>query len=187
MCSNNSVTAIVSVEALSIIHLLMNNLRAGLSIDEFRNPLMQTFPSIGNIFNLYKKLNLQSFNRTFWIQFIESIIAKREEVTRQYAAFDQNESAIVDVESSENWLETGCFYFLDKVRNRPLYHPRESRTVSQASEIEGNCNKYYESFGSRGITNGAMVLHCNHGYFIGYHMFKTSEGLNDLFSALFTR
>jgi len=51
----------------------------------------------------------------------------------------------------------------------------------------GLCNKYYETFAKGKWTNGIMVFMCPHGYYIGYHFFESSEGLNDVFSVLYTR
>ena len=188
MCSNNSVTAILCEEAVAVLSLLKHDLHARLTYQMYREPLMQCFPSLGELFNTFLKCNLQNINRSFWIHFIRDILSKRVEVVSQYHNGDADDCTVEEEEEEENWLNTGCFYFLDKVRNRPLYPLYEGETNRQAvSANPGNCNKFFDTYGSKGITNGAMVLHCPHGFFIGYHLFNTSEGLNDVFSSLFTR
>lgn len=87
--------------------------------------------------------------------------------------------------------QTGCFYGGPRIRNRPDYpnlksdKKTERATVTESGGSIG-CNKYYETYGKKGLTGGLMVAWCTHSVCLGFHCIPKGEGRNDVFSAIFT-
>lgn len=88
--------------------------------------------------------------------------------------------------------QTGSYYSLPVRRHRPLY-PKirgdgQKDQKAQQEELKGEgCRKYYEQYVQRGLTGGIMVCWCTHSICYGFHCIPTSEGRDDVFSALVTR
>lgn len=87
--------------------------------------------------------------------------------------------------------QTGSFYGRPRIRNRPQYtalrsdNKRERGAVTETGGAIG-CNKYYETYGKKGLTGGLMVAWCTHSVCLGFHCIAKGEGRNDVFSAIFT-
>ncbi|KAI8849707.1 hypothetical protein BC829DRAFT_361767, partial [Chytridium lagenaria] len=81
-----------------------------------------------------------------------------------------------------------------EMRQRPQYKNLgradnlPSRTYSNTSSKPSGCPKYYErQRKAKSLTAGAMVFLCRHRFYIGFHMFPSAEGINDVFSTILTR
>lgn len=94
--------------------------------------------------------------------------------------------------TAHDYYQTGCFYSLPIRRHRPVY-PRirgdgQKDQKAQQEELKGEgCRKYYEQYVQRGLTGGIMVCWCTHSICYGFHCIPSSEGRDDVFSALVTR
>lgn len=87
--------------------------------------------------------------------------------------------------------QTGCFYPMPKVRERPIYNglPHDGsyeRNVLTGREGIG-CSKYYAAYGKKGFTGGLLGFWCTHGICLGFHCIPEGEGRNDVFSGVYTR
>ncbi|TEB10932.1 hypothetical protein FA13DRAFT_1759730 [Coprinellus micaceus] len=71
---------------------------------------------------------------------------------------------------------TGCFYSLPPIRHRPIY-----------PSIPGDSKKTRLFAWRAGAYGGIMVAWCMHSVCYGFHHMPTSEGRNDVFSAMVTR
>lgn len=88
-------------------------------------------------------------------------------------------------------MQTGAYYPTPQIRERPRYphlpHDCDAER-SVTSDIDGiGCNKFYATYGKRGMNGGILALWCRHGVCVGFHIIPKGEGRNDVFSAIFTR
>ncbi|KAF6747734.1 hypothetical protein DFP72DRAFT_821346 [Ephemerocybe angulata] len=87
-----------------------------------------------------------------------------------------------------SWRKTGCFYHLPQIRIRPRYSKLISDRKKADSQRGGDtCGKFYSEYGEQSLTGGIMAVWCTHSVCYGFHCIPSSEGRNDVFSALVTR
>ncbi|KAH6884772.1 hypothetical protein BKA70DRAFT_1377642 [Coprinopsis sp. MPI-PUGE-AT-0042] len=94
-----------------------------------------------------------------------------------------------DVDDASDWKDTGCFYSMPKIRNRPQY-PKlryDQQREKSGSKRGDRCGKYFERYGEKGLTGGIMAAWCTHSVCYGFHCIAESEGRDDVFSAMVTR
>ncbi|KAF6763284.1 hypothetical protein DFP72DRAFT_801056 [Ephemerocybe angulata] len=95
----------------------------------------------------------------------------------------------------DDWRKTGCFYSMAVIRHRPRYphleklslKKEEERRQELAGKRGDRCGKYYSQYGERRLTGGIMVARCTHSICYGFHCIPSSEGRDDVFSAMVTR
>ncbi|GAA95530.1 uncharacterized protein L969DRAFT_101633 [Mixia osmundae IAM 14324] len=51
--------------------------------------------------------------------------------------------------------------------------------------LESQCQKFYDDYKKAGLTGGMLLIWCTHLVCYGFHFFESSEGRNDIFSALY--
>ncbi|KAF6749294.1 hypothetical protein DFP72DRAFT_1073416 [Ephemerocybe angulata] len=87
-----------------------------------------------------------------------------------------------------DWRLTGTFYSLAQIRYRPIYPKLRSDLKKEDSARGGEtCGKYYSEYGKKSKTGGIMAGWCTHSVCYGFHCIPSSEGRNDVFSAMVTR
>ncbi|KAF5331969.1 hypothetical protein D9611_008841 [Ephemerocybe angulata] len=75
-----------------------------------------------------------------------------------------------------------------KIRIRPRYSKLISDRKKADSQRGGDtCGKFYSEYGEQSLTGGIMAVWCTHSVCYGFHCIPSSEGRNDVFSALVTR
>ncbi|KAF6765620.1 hypothetical protein DFP72DRAFT_798270 [Ephemerocybe angulata] len=116
-----------------------------------------------------------------------------ERATSVHAALSADKRPIPLISSDSaheqpDWRLTGCFYSLGQIRYRPHY-PSLGDDLKKIDSSRGGdtCGKYYSEYGERRLTGGIMVVWCTHSVAYGFHSIPSSEGRNDVFSALVTR
>ncbi|KAF5319806.1 hypothetical protein D9611_012830 [Ephemerocybe angulata] len=117
-------------------------------------------------------------------------IAERAVVVFEAVRVDSRLIPIIsDAQASAlNWRLTGCFYSLPQLRFRPCYENLISdRTKVDSSRGGDTCGKYFSEYGEATLTGGIMAAWCTHSVCYGFHCIPSSEGRNDVFSALITR
>ena len=90
-----------------------------------------------------------------------------------------------------DWRISGVCYGSRQIRIRPKYtNIRHDGLGEDKLQIHNNgdsqCGKYYETYKKAGLIGGLMVLWCRHSICLGFHVIPTTEGRNDVFSALYT-
>ena len=100
-----------------------------------------------------------------------------------------------------DWATSGSCYGLPQVRKRSKYPGIvNDQGVSQADRVtdvlgngagsknsEPRCNKFYDAERKLRMNGGIMVLWCPHSICLGFHVIRTGEGRDDVFSAVYTR
>ncbi|KAF5342367.1 hypothetical protein D9611_001108 [Ephemerocybe angulata] len=87
-----------------------------------------------------------------------------------------------------DWRLTGCFYSLAHIRDRPTYRGiRHDRTKEDSQRGGDTCGKYFDEYGKDGMSGGIMAGWCTHSVCYGFHCIPSSEGRDDVFSAMVTR
>ncbi|KAH6912406.1 hypothetical protein BKA70DRAFT_1423104 [Coprinopsis sp. MPI-PUGE-AT-0042] len=88
----------------------------------------------------------------------------------------------------DDWKKTGCLYSMPQIRERPRY-PRLKGDQQQdkSSKCGDRCGKYFLQYGQKRLTGGIMVIWCTHSIAYGFHCIASSEGRDDVFSAIATR
>jgi hypothetical protein len=76
---------------------------------------------------------------------------------------------------------------MPQIRHRPTYPGLRYENVKEPKKRGGQCNKYYHEYGQNQLTGGLMCAWCPHSICYGYHCIPSSEGRNDVFSAMVTR
>lgn len=71
---------------------------------------------------------------------------------------------------------------MPKQRSRPYYEGRDGSRNSRA----GICNKYYDTYKKQKLTRGLMAFWCPHLIWLGFHMMPSTEGRDNVFSAILT-
>ena len=113
-----------------------------------------------------------------------------------YAQLSQHTPAApnpLTVPPSEGHLVTGVCYGSPAVRIRPKYAhiPEDSALEDKLQDLaerktgDTTCGKYYDTYRKQGLVGGLMVLWCRHSICVGFHVIPTSEGRNDVFSAIY--
>lgn len=71
------------------------------------------------------------------------------------------------------------------IRKRPRYPgiPKDGK-ADEPKDRGGTCSKYYDTYGTEGLTGGIMVCWCTHSIAYGFHCIPKNEGRNDVFSAM---
>jgi hypothetical protein len=77
---------------------------------------------------------------------------------------------------------------MPKIRQRPTYPGlRYDRVKEKQGKRGGKCSKYYSKYGQQRLTGGIMCVWCTHSICYGFHCIPSSEGRDDVFSAMVTR
>ncbi|GAA94394.1 hypothetical protein E5Q_01045, partial [Mixia osmundae IAM 14324] len=61
----------------------------------------------------------------------------------------------------------------------------EANDGDQDAYDERHCQKFYDEYRKAGLTGGMLLVWCNHLVCYGFHFIETSEGRNDIFTALY--
>ncbi|KAF6749397.1 hypothetical protein DFP72DRAFT_819007 [Ephemerocybe angulata] len=92
------------------------------------------------------------------------------------------------LDDDNDWRKTGCYYSMPQIRQRPIYIKLKQDQQKDKSTKRGDrCGKYYSQYGERRLTGGIMVCWCSHSICYGFHCIPSSEGRDDVFSAMVTR
>ncbi|KAF6751175.1 hypothetical protein DFP72DRAFT_1138264 [Ephemerocybe angulata] len=87
-----------------------------------------------------------------------------------------------------DWKKTGCYYSMPQIRQRPIYaRLKQDQQKDKSSKRGDRCGKYYSQYGEKRLTGGIMVCWCSHSICYGFHCIPSSEGRDDVFSAMVTR
>lgn len=86
-----------------------------------------------------------------------------------------------------NWRQTGVCYGTPPIRTRPHYPALQGDGLSEDNmeKLDSECGKYYSTYKKATLTGGLMVLWCRHSICLGFHVIPTTEGRNDVFSAIY--
>ncbi|KAG6810248.1 hypothetical protein H0H92_012733 [Tricholoma furcatifolium] len=90
-------------------------------------------------------------------------------------------------ETGKEWMKSGSFYSMPKIRHRPNYPliPKDSAN-DFSGQRSAHCSKYYARYSQQRMTGGIMAVWCTHSICYGFHVIPSGEGRNDVFSALIT-
>jgi len=149
-------------------------------------------PAIGSILN---ELPVNSETPQEFLDIAGWLYRRAHEV---FTRLSQHAPPIPDPSSippPEGHLVTGVCYGSPAVRVRPKYvhivndTALEDKLQNLAERETGDamCGKYYNTYKKHGLVGGLMVLWCRHSICVGFHIIPTSEGRNDVFSALYTQ
>lgn len=121
-------------------------------------------------------------------------------VTSTWNSLSQHEPQQPTALLELDWRTSGSKYGLPAIRKRPKYTKIvNDQGLSQKDRVndrigrhlndpeEKHCNKFYDAEKQLRMNGGIMVLWCPHAVCLGFHIIKTGEGRDDVFSALYTR
>lgn len=155
--------------------------------------IRKEFPAMGDLLQSYNPDNPPPY----LMALVKNIVAIAHQLYDRLSSH-ATEPPDDDIEQDENsWQTTGCCYGLPQIRHRPRYpnlkEPdprglRRGRRHDQREQIApGACQKFFSKYGKRAQTGGIMALWCKHAVCLGFHCIPSSEGRNDVFSAVYTR
>ncbi|KAF8998351.1 hypothetical protein BDQ17DRAFT_1247682 [Cyathus striatus] len=78
---------------------------------------------------------------------------------------------------------------MPQIRHRPIYPGlKHDRSQDKGGQDWGaECSKYYAQYSPQCLTRGIMAAWCTHSICYGFHSMPSSEGRDDIFSALYTQ
>lgn len=140
-------------------------------------------PSFGNVFAAF------GVDVPSGLQLLADWLSRR--AYEVYSDLEKNnvqfEPASLSNPLESNWHTTGVCYGTPPIRVRPHYSqiPGDGLGEDKLEKEESECGKYYNTYKKVRLTGGIMVLWCRHSVCVGFHVIPTTEGRNDVFSALY--
>ncbi|KAF6749336.1 hypothetical protein DFP72DRAFT_819103 [Ephemerocybe angulata] len=156
--------------------------------DFIANPMESRLSTLLPIPGLYQLLKLHG-NIPGLIPMMTWIADRASSVWHDITVDERPMPVILPNESMQaDWRLTGCFYSLEQIRHRPDYPKLISDLKKEDSSRGGDtCGKFYSEYGEKSKMGGIMAGWCTHSVCYGFHCIPSSEGRNDVFSAMVTR
>ncbi|KAH6907859.1 hypothetical protein BKA70DRAFT_1223158 [Coprinopsis sp. MPI-PUGE-AT-0042] len=137
--------------------------------------LIQIHPSLNTILPILTWLQLRS-QETF-----EALAVNSQVPSPVVPRID------IEMPATGDWRDTSCLYSMPKIRDCPRYPKLRTDQQRDKSNKRGDrCGKYYALYGEQRLTGGIMVAWCTHSICYGFHCIASSEGRDDVFSAILT-